>query len=68
MPTYIGVRCKSVGCDVPIFIETTEDTRRSVTIPLKTTPYKERIVCQICGEENEYTESDLQRFAVDLAD
>ncbi len=68
MPTYIGVRCKTIGCDAPIFIEATPDTRRSITIPLKTKPYKERIACQICGKENEYTENDLQRFAVDLAD
>ena len=62
MPSFIGVECKAPGCGEPILLEETYDTERSVTIPLKMKPRKNRLRCQTCGSENDYTEQDEVRI------
>ena len=59
MTRYIGVRCKTVGCQTLIATEETQDSR-IVLVPLKTKPWIETIRCPTCGNEYEYTEQDLE--------
>lgn len=63
MTRYIVVRCKTAGCQAVIPIEETQDTSRTVTIPLKVTPWIKAIQCPTCGNEHEYTEQDLEPYA-----
>ena len=59
MTRYVGVRCKTAGCQT--LLDATQETQdtRIVPVPLRTKPWIETIRCPTCGNEYEYTEQDL---------
>ena len=62
MTRYVGVRCKTAGCQT--LLDATQETQdiRSVPVPLKTKHWIETIRCPTCGNEYEYTEQDLEPY------
>lgn len=63
MATYIAYKCKTNSCQVWLKRQRlTDDSARTITVPLKTEPVRENIVCPECKQEHEYTEADAQKI------
>ena len=65
MAAYIAYKCKTKGCEVWIKREPLpDDSARTVTVPLKTIAFTEKVTCPECKQEHEYTQVDVQKIIV----
>ncbi len=62
---YIGYKCKTKDCEMWLMRKPLpDDSPRTVTVPLRVTPFSEKVTCPECKQEHEYTEADVHKVII----